>query len=280
MMPKYRLEYQLGYCLGILALSLPITFAPGFLTPDLESNAQNIPVYPANSGAQQYLVYLNDLSLLSQVKLAVPDAFVGRLDSGTRVIQLGRYNNQASAQRQVEQLRTSGLAPQIAPVASRLAANIPITFDNSGFTTTEIPSPGDPTPPLSTPEVGVDLVPLPGVPATPRTNEFRQSDIEIKRAPGANANNFNPPANQPLPPGVGDNVATAPAPARNRYFVIVPSSLDTVLQKARGIVPSARMAVSERGTYVELQAFPDRGSADNLTRNVRSQGLDARVVYF
>lgn len=268
----------LKYCLGILALTLPITLATSF-----ESSAQTIPVYPnaANSSAQQYLVYLNDLSLLPQAKLLVPDAFIGRLDSGVRVIQLGRYNNQDSAQRQVEQLRSSGLIPQVAPVAARLATNIPIAFDNSGFTTTEIPSPGDSP---SSPEVGVDLVPLPGVPNSPRINDFRQgdiqrdmpSDIEIKRAPGA----FNTPVNQPMPPGVSDNVATAPAPIRNRYFVIVPSSQETVLQKARAIVPTARMAVSERGTYVELQAFPDRGSADNLTRNVRSQGLDARVVYF
>lgn len=245
------------------------------------------------------MVYVKDLSLLPQVKAVIPDAFISSLDSGARVIQLGRYNNQGLAQRQVDQLRNSGISPEIAPVAARVATNpaissSPLTFEatsasllNSTAIITDIPSPSG-NGNSNTFVMGADLVPLPGVPYTPsspKTNLPRSTantkdrSIEINRGFQSGMSSA-PSPDLPSPLGVNDTVATAAAPERNRYFVIVPSSLESVLQKARSISSNARMAVSERGTYVEVQGFADRTSAENLTKTVRSQGLDARVIYF
>jgi hypothetical protein len=270
------------YSLGILAIAIGIgnpaiaqnVNIPSSSTVNRGSNlAPNLVQTPTQE--RQYMVYLKDLNLLPQVKTIVPDAFISSLDSGTRVIQVGRYNNQSLAQRQVDQLRASGISPEIAPVSPRLAATPSatslLTFEPTNISpiATDIPSPPGSQNPVG---IGADLVPLPGVPFTPR-----DKSIEINRGLQSG---INPAADLPAPLGVKDNLATSPTPVRNRYFVIVPSSLESVLQKARAIAPTARMAVSERGTYVEVQGFTDRGSADNLTKTVRSQGLDARVIYF
>lgn len=290
------------YYSGILAIALSINL-PGINLPQVNNSAiaQNL---TNSSGAgftsgRQYMVYVKDLSLLPQVKAVIPDAFISSLDSGARVIQLGRYNNQGLAQRQVDQLRNSGISPEIAPVAARVATNpaissSPLTFEatsasllNSTAIITDIPSPSG-NGNSNTFVMGADLVPLPGVPYTPsspKTNLPRSTantkdrSIEINRGFQSGMSSA-PSPDLPSPLGVNDTVATAAAPERNRYFVIVPSSLESVLQKARSISSNARMAVSERGTYVEVQGFADRTSAENLTKTVRSQGLDARVIYF
>jgi hypothetical protein len=33
------------------------------------------------------------------------------------------------------------------------------------------------------------------------------------------------------------------------------------------------------GTFIEVQKYPDRSSADSLNRTLRKQGFDARVIY-
>jgi hypothetical protein len=279
---------MMKYSFGILAIALSIFF-PG-TTPALTQNITNPSGAGFNSG-RQYMVYVKDVSLLPQVKSVIPDAFVTSLDSGAKVIQLGRYNNQGLAQRQVDQLRSSGISPEISPVAARVAnssMSSPLTFEgtttNSMPIATDIPSPtGNSN--SSNLAMGKDLVPLPGVPYTPSSSKTnsqagsKERSIEISRGMQSGAN-VSPSPDVPTPLGVNDTVATAPTPERNRYFVVVPSSQDTVLQKARTISPTARMAVSERGTYVEVQGFSDRSSAENLAKTVRSQGLDARVIYF
>jgi hypothetical protein len=275
---------MIKYSCGILAIALSIFF-PG-ITPAFTQNLTNSSGAGFSSG-RQYMVYIKDVSLLPQVKSVIPDAFVTSLDSGAKVIQLGRYNNQGLAERQVDRLRSSGISPEIAPVTARVASPVmssPLTFDgttNSMPIATDIPSPPGSNNSSSF-AMGSDLVPLPGVPYTPKTNSqavSKERSIEINRGIQSGAN-VSPSPDVPTPLGVNDTVATASAPARNRYFVIVPSSQEAVLQKARTISPTARMAVSERGTYVEVQGFSDRASAENLAKTVRSQGLDGRVIYF
>jgi hypothetical protein len=286
------------YSLGILVIALSMGSPAIAQNPNIPSSTG--PSNPNTSGSffapdRQYMVYLKDLNQLPQVKTIVTDAFISNLDSGARVIQIGRYNNQNLAQRQLDQLKARGINAEIAPVTARVAtttqapATSLLTFDGTSSTNiaTDIPSPPGSRGGFQTSSgFGTDLVPLPGVPYTPnsglssgQSNPLSPKDKSIEINRGLQSG-INPSPDAPSPLGVKDTIATSPTPVRNRYYVIVPSSLESVLQKARAIAPTARMAVSERGTYVELQGFSDRGSADTLTRTVRSQGLDARVIYF
>ena len=56
--------------------------------------------------------------------------------------------------------------------------------------------------------------------------------------------------------------------------------LTSELQRVQAIAPNAQMRSSYRGTYIEVQGFPDRNSAETLNLTIRRQGFDSRVVYF
>jgi hypothetical protein len=215
----------------------------------------------------QYLVYIADPAALMRVRVIAPDAFVNSLDSGQRVVQVGRFNNLDFAQKRVEEMRRSGIEAQIQSaqglVARIPANNLPVPVD---VTNNSRPLP---PPPM--------ITPLPDVPVSNSTRILP------------------PPTVTPLPapPSVGDNSAPTPRDlrrefprdlpreaVRSRYFVIIPSTAEVVLLKARSIVPSARLASTERGTYIEVRGYPDRPSAETLNATMRSQGLDSRVIYF
>ncbi|MBD2072252.1 SPOR domain-containing protein [Leptolyngbya sp. FACHB-671] len=66
----------------------------------------------------------------------------------------------------------------------------------------------------------------------------------------------------------------------SRYVVVVPARRDNTLNVVRQCVPDAFLADSRLGDYVQAGAFPNRSSAENLSRVLRSRGLDARVAYF
>ena len=58
------------------------------------------------------------------------------------------------------------------------------------------------------------------------------------------------------------------------YFVIVPTSSVSELQRVQTVVPTAQLRSSYRGTYIEVQGFPDRISAETLNLTMRRQNLD------
>jgi hypothetical protein len=66
----------------------------------------------------------------------------------------------------------------------------------------------------------------------------------------------------------------------SRYVVVVPARRDNTLNAVRQCVPDAFLADSRLGDYVQAGAFSERSSAENLSRVLRSRGLDARVAYF
>ncbi len=204
------------------------------------------------NASSQYIVYVSgsDPNLLKRVKTIVPDAFSSTLSSGQRIVQIGRYSSADLAQRRVEQLQQSGLSAQVTTVAPKVAT---YTYPAQ----TEIP------------------ITLPGVPRSPSTPSSLPPI-----APG-NALTAIPIEVTPLPapPSVAIDVPPASG-IKNRYFVIIPSTVGSVLDKARNIVPTARLTSSDRGTYIEVQGYPDRPSAETLNATMRSQGLDSRVIYF
>jgi hypothetical protein len=196
---------------------------------------------PTDRGVNQYLVYVqgSDSNLLRRVKTVVPDAFTGRLNSGQRVIQIGRFSTLNLAQRRVEELQSSGISAQIA-VAPKV-----VTYSN---------------PPIAVPIPTPTEIPITLPRTTKNPNTSSQVYVPV------------PDANLPDLPLANSNI-------KNRYFVIIPSTVDTVLEKAQSIVPTARLTSSDRGTYIEVQGYSDRASAETLNATMRSRGLDSRVIF-
>ncbi len=231
------------------------------------------------NAANQYLVYVPnaDPTTVQQVKAIAPEAFRSQLDSGQAIVQIGRFNNLNLAQRRIEELKTAGVTAQVTQVSTRLPS-APNSFPTA---TPPIPQSGIPAnAPTGVPNNNNGIATLPGVPSTPEIDNTTNGTIDISR-PGQTGQPV-PIQTVPAPNTTNTTAAINPPPtlSRNRYYVIVPSSVDTVLAKVRNLVPTARLTASERGTYIEVQGFPDRGSAEALNTNMRSQGLDSRVIYF
>ncbi|OIP77079.1 MAG: hypothetical protein AUK48_04655 [Oscillatoriales cyanobacterium CG2_30_44_21] len=67
-----------------------------------------------------------------------------------------------------------------------------------------------------------------------------------------------------------------------RYVAAVPSTANNqfLLSRVRQYVPGAFFANSGRGAYINAGAYQSRDSAESISRYLRSQGLDSRVLYF
>jgi hypothetical protein len=65
-------------------------------------------------------------------------------------------------------------------------------------------------------------------------------------------------------------VAAVPAAATNQFL----------LSRVRQYVPDAFFSNSGRGTYIHAGAYQNRDSAESVSRYLRSQGVDSRVLYF
>lgn len=67
-----------------------------------------------------------------------------------------------------------------------------------------------------------------------------------------------------------------------RYIAAVPAKLSNqfLLSQVRQYVPNAFFTNSGRGTYIHAGAYQNRDSAESVSRYLRSQGIDSRVLYF
>jgi len=67
-----------------------------------------------------------------------------------------------------------------------------------------------------------------------------------------------------------------------RYVAAVPASASNqfLLSRVRQYVPNAFLTNSGRGTYIHAGAYQSRDSAEAVSRYLRSQGVDSRVLYF
>lgn len=67
-----------------------------------------------------------------------------------------------------------------------------------------------------------------------------------------------------------------------RYVAAVPTNANNqfLLSRVRQYVPSAFLSNSGRGTYIHAGAYQNRDSAESVSRYLRSQGVDSRVLYF
>jgi peptidoglycan hydrolase-like protein with peptidoglycan-binding domain len=76
------------------------------------------------------------------------------------------------------------------------------------------------------------------------------------------------------------NNSTGFNPKENRYVVIIPISRNETLNEVRQYIPEAFRAESRLGSYVNAGQFRERSQAEDLSKWLRSRGLDARVEYF
>ncbi len=228
----------------------------------------------AQAEDSQYLVYLasDDPFVIQQVKTIAPDAFTGTLDSGRKVLQLGRYTNLNLAQKRSDELKALGLPIEIAKVSNKA----PIAAQNDSG----IPAPSGFNPPPSTVVSTIpiqtvpsnDPMPLPGVPGN--WEPAPANTIDIQRAPTSTL----PSPNLTTNTNAGSELQAFAQ--RNRYFVIIPTISPEVLAQVRQITPTAKLSATERGAFIEIQGYPDRGSAENLNRDFRNRGFDSRVIFF
>ena len=67
-----------------------------------------------------------------------------------------------------------------------------------------------------------------------------------------------------------------------RYVAAVPANLNNqfLLSRVRQYVTNAFFSNSGRGTYIHAGAYQSRDSAESVSRYLRSQGVDSRVLYF
>jgi hypothetical protein len=67
-----------------------------------------------------------------------------------------------------------------------------------------------------------------------------------------------------------------------RYITAVPtrSGSSSSLAQIRQFIPNAFLAKSSRGDYIYAGGYTNRDAAESLKHFLRSQGIDARVLYF
>ena len=98
------------------------------------------------------------------------------------------------------------------------------------------------------------------------------------------ASNYSTVISQPISTGLS-NEQLLPQPTQNtnfRYVAAVPSSTNNqfLLLRVRQYVPNAFLSNSGRGTFIHAGAYQNRDSAESVSRYLRSQGVDSRVLYF
>jgi len=282
-----RLHTQFSFtdfALGLVSLvSISINGVANF--SDI-ANAQSFPndSIPVNTTTStQYLVYLPNVANLQQAKMIAPDAFLNRLDTGEQIVQLGRFNNLNLAQRRAAQFSQAGLNPQIKSVQTKFtnAPSVPATAPVNPTVNTIPPIPNNP--PISAAPIPVEVIPIPNsrvnepLPNVPNADFPNSNPIEIIRSPQTTQNPSVPVQPAPTVP----SIATQNIPDQKlRYFVIIPTNLVSELQRVQAIAPNAQLRSSYRGTYIEVQGYPDRNSAEALNLTILRQGFDSRVVFF
>jgi hypothetical protein len=274
-----------SFAIGLVSLvGISINGLVNFIDENSTSaNAQSFPSDASNAANNQYLVYLPNVANIKQAKMLAPDAFISRLDTGEQVVQLGRFNNLNLAQRRAAQFSQAGLAPQIIMVQGKFGTRANIPANTIPAIPPSIPQNSAPIPVESIPVQTTNNLPLPGVPGT----QFPNNQIEIVRSPQSdplpipipqpNQSFPNQNISQPSFPIASQGIANT---AQLRYFVIIPTGSVSELQRVQAIAPASQFRSSHRGTYIEVQGYPDRTSAETLNLTIRRQGFDSRVVFF
>jgi hypothetical protein len=270
-----------SFSIGLLSI-LSIS-TNGIANPLDTANAQSFPndslPVATPTTTSQYLVYLPNVANIKQAKILAPDAFLSRLDTGEQIVQLGRFNNLNLAQRRAAQFSQAGLNPQIVTVQSKFASFPSAPVNPPVNSIPQIPN----NPSISVAPIPVESIPIPNsrvnepLPNVPNSDFPNSNQIEIVRSPQPIPNQNPSLPVQPIPQIAAQN---STSDAQLRYFVIIPTGLVSELQRVQAVAPNAQLRSSYRGTYIEVQGYPDRISAETLNLTIRRQGFDSRVVFF
>jgi hypothetical protein len=85
-----------------------------------------------------------------------------------------------------------------------------------------------------------------------------------------------------LPSYLPNNISNIENSAQYRYVTAIPMSAGGAgaLAQLKRLIPNAFVAKSYRGDYIYAGGYTNRDAAESLRHFLRSQGLDARVLYF
>jgi cell division protein FtsN len=209
----------------------------------------------AQSASARFVIFVpgNDPATLQRVRTVSPNAFATKINDQP-VIQAGTFNSETGADSLAISLQQSGLSAQ---KYFRNESNVQAPFTDP--TTTSLPA----------------FLPNPQQ-VIIQQNSFPQNPISQPVSFQADSQpQFFSSATEPQLPQATQNpnfryVAAVPAAASNQFL----------LSRVRQYVPSAFLTNSARGTYIHAGAYQNRDSAESVSRYLRSQGVDSRVLYF
>jgi hypothetical protein len=130
----------------------------------------------------------------------------------------------------------------------------------------------------------------------PATADFVKRELErrgvfaqqtyINQSPISQPPNTLPPVNPSPPVNLPSNLPSNSFDNNNlaqyRYVTAVPMSAGGLgaFSQVQRLIPNAFISKSPRGDYIYAGGYTNRDAAESLKYFLRSQGLDARVLYF
>lgn len=244
----------------------------------------------SQSASARFVVFVlgNDAATLQKVRTVVPTAFATKINDQPAT-QVGTFNSEVSADRLVSTLNNSGLSPQkYFQSSGGKESNVQLPFTDNQ-TTSSIP-----TSVSTSPNPQQILIQQS---STPQTISFQTESQPQNLLP---SNGILPSNGSFIVANNGDNFSTAqiqtttntlsaeqqlPQQTVNpnfRYIAAVPAKVNNqfLLSQVRQYIPNAFFINSGRGTYINAGAYQNRDSAESVSRYLRSQGIDSRVLYF
>lgn len=256
----------------------------------------------------------NSAANLQKVRAVVPAAFVTQLPqlSNQTVIQAGVFNQDANAPRLISLLSSRGITGEKlcgAGAGNDGASDDPMTTADSnnaenntddnpdnieitpnppsnqpqGLPTTNVPS-NYPVATATNPPQNTAQNPVP-VASTQQQTVIPPTQLPVQFPTQSNCNCQNNNGNN-----LGANTIASSnlmnsgttAAANHRYVTAVPTqgNPDFLLGRVKQFVPNAVITNSWRGSYIHAGAYPNRDAAESVSRYLRSQGIDSRVLFF
>ncbi|OIP72997.1 MAG: hypothetical protein AUK48_10650 [Oscillatoriales cyanobacterium CG2_30_44_21] len=120
------------------------------------------------------------------------------------------------------------------------------------------------------------------------TRELQRRGVAAQQAYqsfGSGTQTFQPSTYSPtvtLPNYLPNTASSINNQTQYRYVTAIPvrAGVTATLNQVRRSVPNAFVAKSARGDYIYVGGYTNRESAESLRYYLRSQGLEARVLYF
>lgn len=211
----------------------------------------------ASSASARFVVFVsgNDAATLQRVRTISPNAFVTNINNQPAV-QAGIFNSEISADSLAISLQQAGLTAQKTFRTDNYNIQ-PITEVTQAPSNLIVPQTNFISPPSAIATANYSVNPFPSA------------------FPNAFPSAVQAPTNNALLPQASQSVDF-------RYIAAVPASINNqfLLSRVRQFVPSAFFTNSGRGTYIHAGAYASRDAAESVSRYLRSQGLDSRVLYF